>query len=103
MPRLAAVRVKLSQSEKADLEKLARRPSTAQQIALRARIILRAATGEGHGEISRGLSISKDTSRLWRRRWLDLSDRDMSVEERLEDAPRAGTPATFTLEQITQL
>jgi putative transposase len=27
----------------------------------------------------------------------------MSVEERLEDAARSGTPATFTLEQLTQL
>jgi putative transposase len=50
-----------------------------------------------------GLGITKDTSRLWRNRWIELSERAMSVEERLEDAARCGTPATFTLEQLTQL
>jgi putative transposase len=103
MPQLAAARINLSESEKADLEKLLRRSSTSQQIAMRAKIILRAAAGEGHGEISRGLGITKDTSRLWRNRWLELRDAEMSVEERLEDAARSGKPATFTIEQLTQL
>jgi transposase len=103
MPRLAAPAIILSEPEKSDLEKLLRRSSTAQQVALRARIILRAGAGEGHGEISRGLGITKDTSRLWRRRWLELSDSELSVEERLSDAARPGTPGTFTLEQLTEL
>ncbi|MEO1509201.1 MAG: hypothetical protein AAFU84_16300 [Cyanobacteria bacterium J06633_23] len=66
MPRLAAAPIHLSESEQAELEQLVRRPSTAQQIALRAKIILRAGQGEGHGAISRGLGISKEMSRLWR-------------------------------------
>ncbi|MBW4653535.1 MAG: hypothetical protein KME20_10955 [Kaiparowitsia implicata GSE-PSE-MK54-09C] len=41
-------------------------------------------------------------SRRWRGRWLELSQRNGAVEDRLQDAPRAGAPATFTLEQITQ-
>ena len=103
MPRLTAVRIILTASEQAELETLARRPSTAQQIALRARIILRASRGESHGQISRELGISKDMSRLWRNRWLEVSPRGIPVVERLRDAPRPGTPATFSLEQITQL
>lgn len=103
MPRLSAPAIRLSESEQAELEQLIRRPSTAQQIALRAKIILRAAQGEGHGEISRGLGISKDMSRLWRGRWLELNQQDVSVFARLQDAPRPGTPPTFTLEQLTQL
>lgn len=103
MPRLAAPAIILSEPEKSDLEKLLRRSSTAQQVALRARIILRAGAGEGHGEISRGLGITKDTSRLWRKRWLELSDSELSVEERLSDAARPGTPGKFTLEQLTQI
>ena len=103
MPRLSAVSIALSTSEQTDLERLVRRPSTTQQIALRAKIILRAASGQSHGEISRELAITKDTSRLWRRRWLGLSDRELSVGERLADAARPGTPGKFTLEQITQL
>ncbi len=55
MPRLAAAPIPLTASEQADLETLARHPSTAQQIALRAHIILRASRGEGHGQISREL------------------------------------------------
>ena len=104
MPRLSAPAIHLSESEQSELEQLVRRPSTAQQIALRAKIILRAAQGEGHGEISRGLGISKDMSRLWRGRWLEVSQQeDVAVLARLQDAPRPGTPATFTLEQLTQL
>jgi putative transposase len=103
MPRLAAAPITLSASEQTELETLARRPSTAQQIALRARIILRASQGESHGQISRDLGISKDMSRLWRKRWLEVSVRGIPVMERLRDAPRPGAPATFSLEQITQL
>jgi transposase len=103
MPRLSAVPIILSETEKAELEKLLRRSRTPQQIALRAKIILHSGAGEGHGEISRALGISKYTSRLWRSRWIELSGREMSVEERLEDAARCGTPATFSLEQLTQL
>jgi putative transposase len=54
MARLSAVLITVSETEKADLERLLRRSSTPQQIALRAKIILRASSGEGHGDISRG-------------------------------------------------
>lgn len=103
MPRLSAPPIFLSEDERAALEQLLRRHSTPQQLALRAKIILRAAAGEGHGEIARGLSVSLDMSRLWRRRWLELSPRGVPVTARLQDAPRPGAPATFSLEQITQL
>lgn len=103
MPRLAAPTLILSESEQSDLEKLVRRSSTSQQLALRARIILRAGAGEGHGEISRGLGITKNTSRKWRRRWVDVRRTQLSVEERLRDAARPGTPVKFTLEQLTEL
>jgi putative transposase len=103
MPQLAAAPLNLSESERAALEKLLRRSSTSQQIAMRAKIILRAAAGEGHGKISRALGITKDTSRLWRNRWLELRDGETPVEARLEDAVRCGKPATFTIEQLTRL
>jgi putative transposase len=103
MPRLAAPTIVLSESERKDLEKLVRRCSTSQQIALRARIILRAGEGEGHGEIARGLGVTKDTSRQWRRRWMELREKELSVEERLKDVARPGTPGKFSLEQLTAL
>ena len=103
MPRLSAPPIVLSESDREELEKLLRRHSTSQQIALRANIILRAAAGESHGEIARGLNISRDMSRLWRRRWIALCAQELSVEARLQDAPRPGGPPKFSLEQITQL
>lgn len=103
MPRHAAAPIHLSNSERADLEKLVKRPSTAQQIALRATIILQASQGQSQGQIARELGIGKAMVRRWRRRWLELSPTQLSVVECLQDAPRPGAPATFTLEQITQL
>ncbi|MBD1835226.1 hypothetical protein H6F61_21690 [Cyanobacteria bacterium FACHB-472] len=42
-------------------------------------------------------------SRLWRRRWLELSGREVPIGERLQDASRSGGLATFSIEQITHL
>lgn len=103
MPRLSAPAITLSASEQEELESLAKRPSTPQQIALRAKIILRAAQGDSHGSIARAFDISKAMSRRWQRRWLALSPREVPVSERLQDAYRSGTPPTFSLEQITEL
>ncbi|NEQ46915.1 MAG: helix-turn-helix domain-containing protein [Leptolyngbya sp. SIOISBB] len=69
----------LSESERYELEPLAKRPSTPQQTAWRARIILHAADGESHGAIARALGIDKTMSRRWRPRWRDLSGREFSV------------------------
>ncbi len=44
------------------------------------------------------LGISRSTVQGWRRRWSE--NPDASVAERLSDAPRSGTPATFSPEQI---
>ncbi|MEO1132272.1 MAG: helix-turn-helix domain-containing protein [Cyanobacteria bacterium J06639_1] len=103
MPRSVMPPIILSEPEQAELDKLVRRPSTPQQLVLRARIILAAAHGHTQGAIARQLSITKDTVRLWRRRWLALQTSELSVVERLQDAARSGTPAKFSLEQITQL
>jgi len=96
----------LTNAERQDLEKLVSRHTTAQQKALRGRIVLLAADGKNTPEIARELKTSLDTVRLWRRRWLDLQPiwlKDLSVEERLEDLPRPGTPPRFTTDQICQM
>jgi putative transposase len=103
MPKLEAVKIDLSDAEAQELEQLLRRTSTPQQIALRAKIILRAATGSSNGKIAEELGISIEMSRRWRQRWRELSDREVPVIERLKDEARPGHPATFTMEQITQL
>lgn len=103
MPGPALPALIVSETERHELEQLVKRPSTPQQLALRANIILRASEGESQGQIARELGIGEPMSRCWRRRWQSLQGSELPVAARLADAPRSGAPATFTLEQITQL
>jgi transposase len=98
--------VTLAADERQGLETLVRRHTTAQQLALRARIILAAAEGLTNALIARRLGIDVDTVRLWRQRWLGfqaVSLADLPVEERLTDALRPGRPAQITVEQVCQV
>lgn len=102
MPIPKAQEVKLSDGEREGLEKLVRRHQVGQQIALRARIVLAAADGLKNKEIVAKYEITADTTRLWRNRWVklqDISEDDLSIEERLQDAPRPGAPARITADQ----
>ena len=98
--------VALTAAERRDLEALAGAHRTPQQLALRARIVLAAADGANNAEIARRLGVEADTARLWRGRWLGLAAvplDDLSVAERLEDAPRPGGPCRITAEQVCRL
>jgi len=99
-------KVELAEAERQGLEALVRRHSTPQQIALRARIILAAAAGLNNEQIGRQVGVDADTVRLWRQRWLGLqatSPDDLSLADRLSDAPRPGRPAQITAEQVCQI
>ncbi len=98
--------VGLSLEEQQGLETLVRRPSTPQQLARRGRIILAAAAGLNNSQIAREVGLDVDTVRFWRNRWLGLQAtnlEDLSLEERLRDAPRPGAPARITPEQVCQI
>jgi len=102
MPIPKAKVVNLSEAERQGLEKLTKRHQIGQQIALRARIILAAADGRKNQEIVEKYQVTADTARLWRNRWVDLQDillADLSIEDRLQDAPRPGAPAKITADQ----
>ena len=93
-PKPAAIA--LSDAERQGLEALLRRHSTPQQLVLRARIVLAAAAGRNNAQIVRDLAVDIGTARRWRGRWLGLQAvglAELSVEERLTDAPRSGKPA----------
>jgi transposase len=78
----------LSDEERAELTSLAARRNTAQALALRARIVLRCATGAENQQVAAELRIDKTTVGKWRRRF---------VERRLDglrDEPRSGAPRT---------
>ena len=51
------------------LERYARRPTTAQALALRIRIVLRAGDGVAHTLIAQGLRVTPQTVGQWRRRF----------------------------------
>jgi len=94
--------VKLSDVEQHGLEKLIKRHQIGQQIALRARIVLAAAGGLKNKEIAQVYNVTLDTVSLWRNRWVKLQDislDDLSLEDRLQDAPRPGAPAKITADQ----
>ncbi len=98
--------VELTPQERQELETVARRHTTAQQIALRARIILSADEGFNNTQIARQLGVDIDTVRLWCNRWLGLAAAsldDLSAQERLSDAPRPGAPGRITPLQVCQI
>lgn len=98
--------VTLSSAEQAALDALVRAHSTPQQLVVRARVVLAAATGLNNAQIARQLGVSLDLVRLWRDRWRALqavSLTDLPVAARLADAPRAGRPPTITAAQTCQI
>jgi len=106
MPIPKAQVVNLSDAERNGLEKLIKRHQVGQQIALRARIVLAAARGLKNKEIAQTYSVTLDTVSLWRNRWVKLQDisfDDLSIEDRLQDAPRPGAPARITADQRCQI
>ena len=106
MPLPKPLSLKLTEAEGAELEKLVKRHTVGQQIALRARIVLAAAEGKSNSQIATELQVSRQMVRLWRERWLQLQPiplAELSAEERLEDLPRPGAPAQITAAQRCQI
>jgi len=79
----------LSDEEREVLARWARRPTTAQALALRCRIVLACADGGNNIEVAERLGVSRATVGKWRRRF---------VAHRLDglhDEPRPGGPRTI--------
>ncbi len=60
---------RISEDDRALLERWAAAQKTPQSVALRARIVLLAAAGESNSEIARTLDVSRPTVILWRQRF----------------------------------
>src|SRR5262249_39711086 len=80
----------LTTEEREALERWARRPTTAQAVAQRARIVLRCATGAVNQVVAREVGVTRLTVGRWRQ---------LFVVQRLDgllDEPRPGAPRKLT-------
>lgn len=93
----ALAELSLSDNEREQLKRWVRRPKSAQDLALRSRIVLECATGASNSEVSRRLGISLPTVGKWHSRF---------IGNRLDgvvDEPRPGRPATVSIGQVEQV
>ena len=63
-----ATRTELTAEERQELDRVVHARSTAQQVALRARIVLLAAEGLTNIAVSQQVGVSREAVRLWRDR-----------------------------------
>ncbi|AXB43550.1 IS630 family transposase [Amycolatopsis albispora] len=94
MPSAKLVPLTLTDEERRILEGWTRRRTTAQGLAMRARIVLTCAEGGSNTDIAERLRLNRSTVATWRARF---------VRDRLDglsDEPRPGRPRTITDEQV---
>ena len=106
--------ISVSAPQQAVLQRLLRQHSCPQALALRIRIVLGAASGSRNERLATHLTCSPITVRKWRLRWAEAEPHLAAAEAdpatlataiatTLADAPRPGTPDTFSAEQIVQI
>lgn len=89
--------VVLSDDERETLERWARRPTSAQALALRCRIVLECAKGGHNTEVAERMGINRTTVNKWRARF--QADR----LDGLHDEPRPGAPRTISDDSVEAL
>jgi transposase len=88
------LKVELNPEDRTTLEAWARRPKTAQALATRSRIVLRAADGLNSTAISQELDLDLATALKWRKRFVERG------VDGLLDEPRPGQPRKISDAQI---
>src|SRR5215831_15456177 len=87
----------LTDDERQRLQSWARRRTTAQALAQRARVVLECASGKAHRLVARELRLDEDTVSKWRRRFL------IKRLDGLLDEPRPGAPRTISDARVEQV
>jgi transposase len=89
--------LEISSEERATLERWVARRTTAQALALRARIVLACSTAGDNGVVAKKLGITRQTVGRWRNRF---------VRQRLDgllDEPRPGAPRSVTDDEVERV
>ena len=89
--------LELTEDERAELLRLSRRRKEGSALVLRARIVLRCATGAENQDVAEELGVGQQTVGKWRRRF---------VQARLDglfDEPRVGRPRTVTDDDVERI
>lgn len=89
-----APEVTLSDDQRQALSTLAARRTTAQALAMRARIVLACAQGAENKQVADALGVCQATVGKWRRRFVERGI------EGLHDEPKPGVPRTITDEMV---
>jgi transposase len=115
MPGKAA-KIQLTEKSRSVLRQIRGSTTAARRLIQRAGVILMAFAGMLNVTIAQDLGLSRKQVGLWRRRWQQSFDALVAIESRethaelrraieevLSDAPRSGSPGSFTAEQVTQI
>lgn len=114
MPGQAA-KVVITDRPQVILEEFRRSRTESQSVSQRAEIVLLAFEGRWNQDIAVQVGLGRNEVGKWRSRWreaweqltrwecLETPRLREAIREVLRDAPRSGSPGTFTAEQITQI
>jgi hypothetical protein len=115
MPGKAA-KVPLSEKQLGILQQIARASTAAVRLVQRCQVILLGFEGRLNEDIAVQVNLHRKQVGVWRRRWqqsfealiaIECSETTaalrQAIEDILSDAPRPGSPGTFTAEQVTQI
>lgn len=110
-----AAKIVISERQQKLLEEFSKSRTIGKCIAQRATIILLGFAGMFNEDIALQVGLNRNQVGIWRQRWRDAWEalcvwectephrlREAIVDV-LSDAPRPGTPATFTAEQVSQI
>lgn len=115
MPGKAA-KVRLSEKQLGILQQITRESTAAVRLVQRCQIILLGFEGRLNEDIAAEVNLHRKQVGVWRRRWQQsfealiaiecnetMAALRQAIEGVLGDAPRPGSPGTFTAEQVTQI